>query len=128
MLILYFLQGLVALPSPQLGVVATEKGTLGSPSISVSNYYYYYYKSMHSIALNHLWDSFPLFCPVSCDCRIRWLLLCRGVRPLPAMSVWIWHKSIWWWGSRNAEVLGKAEYPSIATASRSTLAGSGSIW
>ena len=39
-----------------------------------------------------------LSCPVSWNCRIHQLHLCRGVR-LPPMSVLIWHSTICLWGS-----------------------------
>ena len=41
---------------------------------------------------------------------------------------WIWHKTIWWWGSSYAGALGNVEHPFIAIASRSTLARSGCTW
>ena len=68
-----------------------------------------------------------LFCPVSWGCRIHRLLLCRRVRLLLWVS-WIWHKTIWWWGSSNAGALGNAEYPFIAITLRFTLTLSGSTW
>ena len=65
--------------------------------------------------------------PVGWVCRIRRLHLCRGANPCP-MSLLIWCKTIWWWGSSNAGVLGNTKYPFIVIAPRSTLALSGSTW
>ena len=42
---------------------------------------------------------------VGWGCRMHQLLLCREVTPLPRVS-WIWHKTIWWRGSSNGEILG----------------------
>ena len=47
------------------------------------------------------------------------LCLCRGLRLHQWVSQ-IWHKTIWWWGSRNAGLLRNVEYPFIAIALRST--------
>ena len=66
-------------------------------------------------------------CPVSWDCRIHRLLLCRRVW-LPWRVSWIWHKTIWWWGSSNPGGLENAEYPFIVIAPKFTLACSGSTW
>ena len=63
--------------------------------------------------------------PVGWGSRIHRSQLCRGVR-LPQQVSWIWHYTIWWWGSTNAGVLGNAEYLFIAIAPRSTMAWSGS--
>ena len=58
--------------------------------------------------------------------RIHQLHLCSGVKKTKKQWLsWIWHKAIRWWGSSNAEALGKAEYSFIAIAPRSTLARSG---
>ena len=65
---------------------------------------------------------------VDWGCRIHRLHLCRVVTPQPQQVSWIWHKTIWWWGSSNAGALGNVEYPFIAIAPRSTLAWSGSTW
>ena len=82
----------------------------------------------HCILSYFFMYTFPILnCPVGWGCRIHRLLLCRGVRPPPRVS-WIWHYTIWWWGSSNAGALGNAEYPFIAIAPRSTLARSGSTW
>ena len=48
-----------------------------------------------------------------------------GVR-LPQWVFWIWHISIWWWGSSNAGALGNMYYTFIAIFPKSTLAQSGS--
>ena len=74
------------------------------------------------------WTTFsgPL-CPAGWDCRIYRLHLCRGVRP-PERVSWIWHITVWWWGSSDAGALGTAEYPFNAIAPGSTLARSGSTW
>ena len=67
------------------------------------------------------WIIMHKFCPVS------WLVLCRGVRLPPSLHrrvSWIWHETIWWWGSSNAGALGNAEY----VAHRSTRTWSGSTW
>ena len=60
--------------------------------------------------------------PVDWGCRIHWLFLCREVSPPPLSQwvLWIWHKTVWWWGSSNAGALENAEYPFIAIAPRST--------
>ena len=63
----------------------------------------------------------------SWGCKIHQLHLCRGVRPLQWVS-WIWHETIWWWGSSNAEALENADYTFIAIAPSSTLTRSGSTW
>ena len=52
--------------------------------------------------------------------EIHWLHLCRGVK-LPQHVSWIWHQTIWWWGTSNAVALGNAKHPSIAITPRSTL-------
>ena len=67
-------------------------------------------------------------CPVKWGYRIHWLHLYRGVSPPPRWVSWIWHVTIWWWGSNNVGALGNAEYPFIAITPRSTLARSGSTW
>ena len=67
-------------------------------------------------------------CPVSWGCRIHRLHLCGEVRPHPRWVPWIWHWTIWWWGSSDAGALGNAEYLFIAIAPRSTLAWCGSTW
>ena len=61
--------------------------------------------------------------PVSWECRIHRLHLCRGVRP-PQRVSWIFHLTIRWRDSDNARALGNAEYPFIAIAPRFTLAWS----
>ena len=66
-------------------------------------------------------------CLVGWDCRIFRLQLCRGGR-LPKRVSWIWHQTIWWWGSSNTGALKNAEYPFIAIAPRSTLTWRGSTW
>ena len=55
---------------------------------------------------NFIWASIPS-CGglVTYTCRIHRLYLCRGVRLLQRVS-WIWHQTIWWWGSSNAGGLG----------------------
>ena len=55
-------------------------------------------------------------CPVSWCCRIYQLHLCRRVKPLPLLQrvFWLWHLTIWWWGSSNTGALGNTEHPSIA--------------
>ena len=68
-----------------------------------------------------------LDCLIGWGCRIHWLHLCWGVRPSQRVS-WIWHETIWWWGSSNAGALGNVEYPVIVIAPRSTLAWHGSTW
>ena len=67
-------------------------------------------------------------CPDGWGCRIHCLLLCRGLRPLHQQVSWIWHETIWWWGSGNFRALGNAEYPFIAITPKSTLAQSGNTW
>ena len=52
----------------------------------------------------------------------------EGLNYPPQPVSWIWHKTIWWWGSSNAGNLGNAEYPFISIATRSTLAQIGSTW
>ena len=47
-------------------------------------------------------------------------------KTLPQWVSRLWHKTIWWWGFRNARALGNVEYPFIVIAPRSTLAWSGS--
>ena len=59
--------------------------------------------------------------PVSWGCRIHQQHFCREVRPPTQWVSWIWHKTIWWWGSGNPEALGNAEYSFITIAPRSTL-------
>ena len=49
----------------------------------------------------------------------------EGQDPLQRVS-WVWHKTIWWWGSSNVGALGNAEFPGIIIAPRSTLARSSS--
>ena len=51
----------------------------------------------------------------------------RGVR-LPQRVSWIWHQTIWWWGSCSTEASGNAVYLFIAIDSRTTLAQSSSTW
>ena len=46
----------------------------------------------------------------------------------PQRVSWIWHKTIWWWGSRNAGALGIAEYLLIAIVPWIFLARSDSTW
>ena len=46
--------------------------------------------------------------------------ICIWVKKKERMS-WIWHQTISWWSSSNAEALGNVEYPLIAIAPRSTL-------
>ena len=70
--------------------------------------------------------SLIFICPVSWGCRIHRFHLCRGVR-LPQQVSRIWHKTIWWWGCRNAGALGNAEYTFSAIAARSALAWSGRV-
>ena len=72
----------------------------------------------------------PFYCsPVGWGCRMHRLHLCMVVgKTTPPRLSWIWHKPIWWWGSRNAEAFGNAEYSFIAIAPRSTLTRSGSTW
>ena len=41
---------------------------------------------------------------------------------------WIWHQTIWWWSSSNAEALGNVEYPFVAFTARSCLVQRGSTW
>ena len=65
--------------------------------------------------------------PVDWGCRVYRLQLNRGIR-LPQRVSWIWHETIWWWGSSNTEDLGNAEYSFIVIAPRSTLAWSGNTW
>ena len=50
--------------------------------------------------------------PVSWSCRIHRLHLCRDVR-LPQRVSWIWHETIWWWGSCNAWALGNRSTSSL---------------
>ena len=54
--------------------------------------------------------------PVSWGCRIHQLHLYKGVE-LPQQVFWIWYKTIWWWGFRDARVLGNVVYLFIAIAS-----------
>ena len=84
-------------------------------------FFFFFFRTKYS------WVWTPLSGPVRWGCRIHRLHLCRGVRLLQQMS-WIWHKTIWWWGSSNAGALGNAEYPFIVIAFMSTLAWSGSTW
>ena len=63
----------------------------------------------------------------SWDCRIHWLHLCKGVRLLQQVS-WMWHWTIWWWGSSNTGTLGNTEYSFIVITLRSTLARNGNAW
>ena len=65
---------------------------------------------------------------VSWSWRIHWLRLCKEVEPPTQWESWIWHKTIWWWGSSNAGALGNVEHLFIAIAPRSTLARNGSTW
>ena len=46
-------------------------------------------------------------------CRIHRLYLCRGLRSPPQWVSWIWHETIWWWGSSNARAFANAKYPSL---------------
>ena len=64
--------------------------------------------------------------PVGWGCRLHQLRLGWVVRPCQCVS-WIWHLTIWWWGSSDDWALGKAGYLFIAIVSRSTLARSGNI-
>ena len=66
-------------------------------------------------------------CPVGWDCRIHRLHFCRGVRH-PQWVSWIWHKTIWSWGSSDAEALGDAGHPFIAIPPKSNLARDGGTW
>ena len=52
---------------------------------------------------------------------------CRGTR-FPQRVSWIWHLTVWWWGSCDGGALGNAEYSFIAIAPRSTLPRSSSTW
>ena len=65
--------------------------------------------------------------PAGWGCRIHWLLLCKRIDLHQCVS-WIWHETIWWYGSNNAGALGNAEYSFIAIDPWSTLARSGSTW
>ena len=65
--------------------------------------------------------------PVSWGCKIHRLHLCRWIR-LPERVSWIWHETIWCWGSSNAGALRNAGYLFIAIAPRFTLALRGSTW
>ena len=62
-------------------------------------------------------------CPLGSSCRMQ-----RGKPPTPTRESWIWHYTISWWSSSDAEALGNAEHPFIAIAPRSILARNGSIW
>ena len=84
-------------PSQHLSVVAIEKRAFRSPSTMVGQ----------------------LICSV--------LHPMENFRTLPQWLSWIWHLTIWWWGSSYAEALGNMEYPT-AIAPMSTLTRSGSIW
>ena len=63
---------------------------------------------------------------VGWGCRIYRLHLYSGVRH-PQRVPWIWHKTIYWWGSSDAGALVNVEHPFIAIAPRSILGRSGSI-
>ena len=69
---------------------------------------------------------FCFFCwggsPVRWGCRIRRLHPLKWVILLQWVSG-IWPKTIWWWSSSNAGVLGNAENPFIAIPHRPTQAG-----
>ena len=52
-------------------------------------------------------------CPVGWRWRIHRQIFCRGVRPLLQRVAYIWHKTIWRWGSSIAGTFGNAEYPYI---------------
>ena len=63
-----------------------------------------------------------VYCPIGWGCRIHRLHLCREVKLPPQKVSWIWHQTIWRWGSSNAGALRNAEHPFIAIAPRSILA------
>ena len=65
--------------------------------------------------------------PVGQGCKMYRLHLWSGVS-LPQRVFWIWHKTIWWWGSSNAGALENADYPFVAIAPRFILARSGINW
>ena len=77
-----------------------------------------------------LWDMWGFFncCyfsrhstdPVGRGCKIHRLHLRKRVRPHTKRVSWIWHETIWWWGSSNAGALGNAEYFFIGIAPWST--------
>ena len=58
--------------------------------------------------------------PIVGSYRLRWLHLCREIRPAPTQEwmSWIWHKTIWRGSSH--ESLDNVEYPFINITLRST--------
>ena len=38
-----------------------------------------------------------------CSYRIHWLHLCKRISTPPQRVYWIWHWTIWWWGSNEKE-------------------------
>ena len=79
--------------------------------------------------ISNILQSTPVIgCLVNWSCWIHWLLFCRGARPSRQWVCWIWHKTIWWWGSSNAGTLGNTEYPFIIIAPRTIMVWSDSTW
>ena len=50
---------------------------------------------------------------------------CSDCASVEGWVSWMWHWTVWWWGSSDAGALGGAECPFIAVAPRSVLARSG---
>ena len=78
----------------------------------------------HILRVLKIWHK---FLPSRLCSRIHQLHLCREVRTLQRVS-FIWHKTIYWWGSSDAGALGNVMYLFIAITPRTTLARSGSTW
>ena len=70
-----------------------------------------------------IYQSLQPWNPVGWGCRIHRLHLCKRVRPPPERVSWIWHLTIWWWGSSFRDLRNMLF---IASGRRCTLAWSGS--
>ena len=123
-----------SLPLPWMLSCSPEYQTY--PSFNYSQSIYNYFQSMQYMLPEVLSAQLILSstrvsqsaCPVSWGCIRYWLLLCRGIRPLPTMSVLdmtlnnLMVRFQWCWS------FGGCKQPFIAIAPRSTLAQNGSTW